>query len=164
MIITPWLVVFNSVVFVLVFLFVNTIDKRKWLTILVSLVITPIIYFYAFYPFVNIFSNYHHQKYFNTEAWIEKPALRYEMSDDLLSSETLIGKSKSQITELLGKAEWLAWNNQEKSHDKNIWNYSLGIEPGAFNTNKECLQLHFKNDTVTEAKTYLEELKFDAKD
>ena len=87
MIITTSLIILLCIVFVLVFLFVKTIDRRKWLTCLVSLVLTPIVYFFMAYPMINIFSNYHHQKYFSSELWKEKPALRYELSDDMISSE-----------------------------------------------------------------------------
>lgn len=81
MIITPLLVIFMIFVFVLLYLFLKTVDKREWLIVLISLIMTPLVYFYMFYPFVNIISNYHHQKYFDAEAWSEKPALRYEMID-----------------------------------------------------------------------------------
>ena len=74
MIITPSIIIFNIIIFILVFLFVKTIDNRKWLSILVSLVLTPIVYFYVFYPILNIFSSYHHEKYFNSEVWIDKPS------------------------------------------------------------------------------------------
>ena len=104
MIITPLIVIFNIIIFILVFLFVKTIDNRKWLSILVSLVLTPIVYFYMFYPILNIFSSYHHQKYFNSEVWIDKPALRYEMTYNILESNTLIGKTKPEIQELLGRS------------------------------------------------------------
>ena len=105
MIITLPFILLMIITFVLVFLFINTIDKRKWLTILVSLVLTPFIYFYAVYPLINIFSNYHHQKYFSSEIWQDKPALRYELSDDIISSEMFIGKSKSEVESVLGTYE-----------------------------------------------------------
>ena len=130
MIITPILVIFMIVVFILLFLFLNTVDHRKWLTALISLVLTPFVYFYMFYPFVNIVSNYHHQKYFDSEAWIEKPALRYEMIDSTIESDTLIGLSKEKIESLLGKQEWLTWDEVKNEHNQNKWNYALGIEPG----------------------------------
>lgn len=161
MIITPFLVIFMLVVFILLFLFLNTVDKRKWLTGLISLVLTPFIYFYLFYPFVNIVSNYHHQKYFDSEAWIEKPALRYEMIDNTIESDTLIGISKEKITSLLGKYEWLTWDEGLKAHNKNKWNYALGIEPGAFNGEKECVEIIFKNDKVTELRHYQEEITYE---
>ncbi|WP_431134553.1 hypothetical protein [Psychroserpens mesophilus] len=164
MIVTTALVVIMSIVFVLVFLFVNTIDKRKWLTFIVSLVLTPFIYFYMVYPMINIFSNYHHQKYFSSELWKEEPALRYEISDNMLASETLTGKSKSEIILLLGTHEWLSWDDLKKNHDTNRWNYSLGIEPGAFNQEKECIELVFKNNKVTTVNTYKDLIEFDDND
>ncbi|MCB0382668.1 MAG: hypothetical protein KDD05_05040 [Psychroserpens sp.] len=164
MIITIPLIILMCVVFILVFLFVRTIDKRKWLTVLVSLIITPFIYFYGVYPMINIFSNYHHQKYFSSELWIEKPSLRYELTDDLIASNLLIGKTKTEVESLLGPYEWLSWNDTIKDHDNNKWNYSLGIEPGAFNTEKECIEIVFNNDKVTSINPFKEELQFDDKD
>ncbi|OUR99068.1 hypothetical protein A9Q86_13475 [Flavobacteriales bacterium 33_180_T64] len=164
MIITAPLVIIMCILFVLVFLFVKTIDRRKWLTFLVSLIITPLMYFYALYPMINIFSNYHHQKYFSSELWIEKPALRYELSDNMITSEILIGKTKNDTKSLLGTYEWLTWNEATKAHDTNKWNYSLGIEPGALNMQKECVEIIFKKDKIVEVKSYKEDLKFDTKD
>ncbi|MFC0604859.1 hypothetical protein [Winogradskyella pulchriflava] len=161
MIITPFLVIFMIVVFVLLFLFLNTVDKRKWLSALIALILTPFVYFYMFYPFVNIISNYHHQKYFDSEAWTEKPALRYEMIDNTIASDTLIGASKEDITALLGKYEWLSWNDTTKSHDNDKWNYGLGIEPGAFNSEKECVEIIFKNDKVIALNRYQQEIKYE---
>lgn len=164
MIITASLVILMCIVFVLVFLFVNTIDKRKWLTFLVSLISTPFIYFYMVYPMINIFSNYHHQKYFTSELWIEKPALRYEIFDDMMYSEALIGESKTEISTCLGTYEWLSWDDATKDHDANKWNYSLGIEPGAFNTEKECIEIVFINDKVDMINTFKEPIKFNDKE
>lgn len=153
-IITPLFVVLNIVVFFLVWLFVKTIDTRKWLTILVSLVITPVIYFYIFYPLVNIFITYHHQKYFNQESWQTKSSLRYEMSDYIINENIFLGKTKKEIENILGKPEWYSWSDSLKEHDKNNWNYNLGFKPGAFNNKQECLELIFKADTVAFCRQY----------
>ena len=161
MIITPFLVISMIIVFVLLFLFLNTVDKRKWLTALISLVLTPFVYFYMFYPFINIVSNYHHQKYFDSEAWIDKPALRYEMIDNTVASDTLIGLSKERITELLGTYEWLSWDDAKKDHDTDKWNYALGIEPGAFNDQKECVEISFENNKVSALQHYQEEITYE---
>jgi len=160
MIVTPLLVIFLLIVFVLLFLFLNTVDKRKWLTGLISLGLTPLVFFFMFYPFLNIISNYHHQKYFDSEAWIEKPALRYEMIDNTIASDTLIGVSKDEVTILLGKAEWLTWDDAKKVHDTNKWNYGLGIEPGAFTDKRECVEITFKDDKVIALKSYQKEITF----
>ena len=164
MIITVTLVILMCAVFVLVFLFVKTIDKRKWLTILVSLAMTPFIYFYALYPMINIFSNYHHQKYFSSEKWTEKPALRYEISDDMMATEVLIGKTKTEVNSLLGTYDWLSWDDTKKDHNNNKWNYGLGIEPGAFNTEKECIEIVFKNDKVVTINPFKDLIEFDDKE
>ncbi|MDG5491354.1 hypothetical protein [Psychroserpens sp. SPM9] len=113
---------------------------------------------------INIFSNYHHQKYFSSELWKEKPSLRYELADDMLDSEILIGMTKHDVEVQLGTYEWLSWDDEKKAHDHNRWNYSLGIEPGAFNTEKECIEIVFKNDNVVSITPYKEAIKFDAED
>ena len=161
MIITPFLVIAFIIVFVLLFLFFNTVDKRKWLTGLISLVLTPLAYFYLVYPFINIISSYHHQKYFNSEAWLENPALRYELIDNTIESDTLIGLTKSDIEDQLGPYEWLTWDDSKKIHDDNRWNYGLGIEPGAFNDEKDNVEVVFKADTVYMLRTYKELITFE---
>jgi hypothetical protein len=161
MIITPFLVIFILIVFVLLALFLNTVDKRKWLSVLISLILTPFVYFYLFYPFINILSSYHHQKYFNNEAWVEKPSLRYEMIDSTIESDTLIGISKENLIALIGDYEWLTWDDAKKAHNINKWNYTLGIEPGAFNSKEECVEITFKNDTVFALMPYQKEITFE---
>jgi len=163
MIITIPLVILMCVAFVLVFLFVKTIDDRKWLSILVSLVITPFVYFYGMYPLINIFTNYHHEKYFSAETWKDKPSLRYELSDDLIASKMLMGATKAEVKQQLGPYEWLSYNESSKAHDNNKWNYGLGIEPGAFNTKKDCIEISFINNKVNSISPYKEEIKFDKK-
>lgn len=161
MILTPLFVFFLVFVFIVVWLFVNTIDKRKWLTVLVSLVLTPIVYFYLFYPMLNIFSSYHHEKYFDAEAWEEKPQLRFEMANQILTDSILVGKNKNEIKTLLGKPEWFGWDEAMKANSEEKWNYNMGFVPGAFNTMQECIELQFTNSTVESVRPYQLEKKFE---
>lgn len=161
MIITPLFVVFLIIVFVLLYLFFRTVDKRKWLSALISVVLTPFVYFFMFYPFLNIISSYHHQKYFNSEVWTENPGLRYEMIDNTIKSDTLIGATKEHITILLGQEEWLTWDETKKAHDPNKWNYGLGIAPGAFNDKKECVEISFREEKVVALKKYKEDITYE---
>ena len=161
MIVTPLFVIFLIIVFIAVWLFVNTIDKRKWLTFLVSLALTPIVYFYLFYPMINIFCSYHHEKHFDAEAWEAKPQLRYEMANQILNDSLLIGKQKSDIETLLGKPEWFSWDEKLKVNSSEKWNYNLGFKPGAFNNMQECLELQFTNNTVQSVKPYQLEKDFE---
>ena len=161
MILTPLFVIFLIIVFILVWLFANTIDKRKWLSFLASIVLTPIVYFYVFYPLINIFSNYHHEKHFDDEAWKDKPALRYEMSNEIVEKELFLGKTKTEVKSILGSPEWFGWDDAIKANSQNKWNYNLGYKPGAFNMNQECLELEFENNKVTSIKQYQLETKFE---
>ncbi|MGJ8593661.1 MAG: hypothetical protein ACSHXF_14010 [Aquaticitalea sp.] len=154
MILSVTLIVFLLIVFVLVFLFVNTIDKRKWLTFIIAVIATPFVYFYGFYPMVNIFSSYHHEKYFDSSSWKGNKDLRYEMSDDLVASKELIGRSKEDVKMLLGTYEWLSWNDELHDKDPNYWNYGLGIEPGAMNDQKDNMLIVFKNNRVSKVELY----------
>jgi hypothetical protein len=161
MILTPLFVIFLIVVFVAVWIFTNTIDKRKWLSFLISLALTPIVYFYVFYPLINIFSSYHHEKHFDAEAWTEKPALRYEMSNEITTQKLFIDKTKSEVQAILGTSEWYGWDDSIKANSPEKWNYNLGYKPGAFNLTQECLELEFKNNKVASITQYQLETKFE---
>jgi len=163
MIITPVFVILLCVVFILVWLFANTIDKRKWVTFLTSIILTPVVYFYVFYPFINIFSSYHHQKYFDSDEWKSKPALRYEMSDEMIRDTLFLGKNKSEVENMLGKSEWYGWDDAIKANSPEKWNYNLGFKPGAFNMMQECMELQFKNNIVYNVHQYQLEQTFEKK-
>jgi hypothetical protein len=161
MVITLPLILFLLLNFVLIYLFLKTVDKRKWLVFLISLVLTPVVYFYVFYPFLNIISSYHHQKYFNSEEWKANPALRYEMIDQMMVSEELKGISLKEADSLFGRAEWYTWDDTLKQHDSPKWNYGLGIEPGAFNRFKSNAQISFENGILSDISNYSEEINYE---
>ena len=163
MVIAVPLVIFLLLNFVFIYLFLKTVDKRKWLVSLLSLILTPIVYFYVFYPFLNIISSYHHQKYFDSDNWKENPGLRYEMIDQMKISEDLIGISSVEAQNLFGQAEWYTWDETAKQHDSTMWNYGLGIEPGAFNEMKSNAVFIFQDNKLMAIDTYEEELSYEAK-
>lgn len=161
MIITPTLIVFLVIVFISAWLFVNTIDSRKWLTTLISLILTPVLYLYVCYPLINIVSSYHHQKYFNSQAWKTNPKLRYEMTNAILVDSVLVGKTKNDINLLLGPPEWLGYDEKLKKESNTRWNYNLGFKPGAFNNLQECIEIIFIKNTVANVKPYQLEKTFE---
>ncbi|AUP77948.1 hypothetical protein [Flavivirga eckloniae] len=161
MILTPLFITFLVLVFVLVWLFANTIDKRKWVSLLISLVLTPFAYFYVFYPVLNIFSSYHHQKHFDAEMWKDKPALRYEMSREIVDENLFLSKTKEEVETILGKSEWFGWDRSIKANSPDKWNYNLGFKPGAFNNMQECIELVFNNNAVVSVKQYQLEKTFE---
>ncbi len=150
---TPILITSCVIIFILMYLFINTIDKnKKWLNIILAIICTPIMYFYVWYPISTIFLPYHHEKEFDNESWTEKPGLRYEMIDNMIETNFLIGKSKKEIVNLLGNVEWLSWNYASNEYDANIWNYGLGLIPGAFKDIKEDVEISFSNNKVSKVK------------
>ncbi len=161
MVITPILIISLIVVFIIAWLFIKTIGNNKWISLLITLVATPLLYFYLFYPLLNIFSSFHHQKYFNADNWAEYPELRFEMMDQLNNNNQLIGKTKSEIKSEFGAPEWLGWDDATKSNTKDQWNYNMGFKPGAFNDQQECIEFQFKNDTIVAVKTYKLEKNFE---
>ena len=89
---------------IILYLFLNAIDhNKKVLNLVLAIIITPLVYFYIWYPISNIFIPYHHHKAFDAEAWEEKPGLRYEMIDHMIETNFLIGKSKDDVATILGK-------------------------------------------------------------
>ena len=154
MILTIPFILFFLLVFFLLWKFVKTIDERKWLTFIVSVLFTPLLYFYLFYPLLNIFSSYHHQKYFDTIAWKEVPELRFEMSNQIVDTQLFKDKTKSEVQNSLGTSEWFGWDENIKENSPEKWNYNLGFKPGAFNTQQECLELVFKNGIVVKSTQY----------
>ncbi len=154
MILTPLFALFLLLVFILLWQFVKSIDDRKWLSFIISVVFTPVIYFYLFYPLLNIFSSYHHEKHFDAPAWEKKPTLRFEMSNQIIDNQLFKGKTKSEVQKALGKSEWYGWDDSIKMNSPEKWNYNLGFKPGAFNTQQECLELVFKNNVVVNSTQY----------
>lgn len=165
LILTPILIISCIIIFILLYLFINTIDdSKKWLNIILAILITPIIYFYVWYPISTIFLPYHHHKKFNKVSWNEKPGLRYEMIDNMIQTDFLKGKSKEEVGNLLGKVEWLSWNTNNNDFDSNVWNYGLGLIPGAFQDIKEDVEISFKNNKVTLVKLSQAKYNFEVKE
>ncbi|TWO31732.1 hypothetical protein E1J38_012595 [Seonamhaeicola sediminis] len=164
MIITPVFIISILLVFVLVWWFATTIDSRKWVSFLISVVLTPFLYFYVVYAIMNIFSSYHHEKYFVSKVWKEKPAFRYEMVGNLLQDSLLVNRTKEDVKTLLGKSEWFSWNDSIKANSKEQWNYNLGVKPGAFNNMQECLEIIFNDDLVSQIREYQLKQVFEKED
>lgn len=150
---TPTLITSCIIIFILMYLFINTIDNnKKLLNIILAIICTPLMYFYVWYPISTIFLPYHHEKQFDSEAWSDMPGLRYEMIDNMIETEFLMGKSKNEIVNLLGDVEWLSWNYSTNEFDTDVWNYGLGLIPGAFKDIKEDVEISFLKDKVNSVK------------
>ena len=115
--------------------------NRKYLAIIPTVIVSPIVYsllgislvFYlTYYPK----EPFHQQK---LETNIEK---RYTMSDDMIKSKMLIGKTEEEVLELLGK-DYL-------DYDEKCITYYLGFAPGIANIDPDILEIYFENGKVVE--------------
>ncbi|APY08137.1 hypothetical protein BWZ20_07410 [Winogradskyella sp. J14-2] len=82
------------------------------------------------------------EKPFDAQKWQSEPLKRYEMVDDIIESQMLLGKSKSEIIEILGQPD-------SKLHtSKDAFIYTIGDPPSFFSSQKEYLLIVFKNERV----------------
>lgn len=62
------------------------------------------------------------------------------MSDNIIKSKMLIGKTKKQVIELLGDKYFV--------YNKNHYSYYLGMVPGINNIDPDVLDVYFESDIV----------------
>lgn len=116
---------------------------RNWTSIIGTIIIAPILYIglaVAFFSYLFYVPQYD----FDREKWFADKHSRFEMRDDIVESEILIGKSKSEIIDFIG--------NPEFSDSTKIWTYDLGMSGAGFGWQFNSLELTFKNDKVEEVK------------
>ena len=79
---------------------------------------------------------------FSQEQWLSQPMSRYKMVDDLIESQQLIKKSKSEIIQILGEP------NSRLSGKRDVFLYDIGNVPGFYKDQEEQLFVEFKNEKV----------------
>jgi hypothetical protein len=116
------------------------VDKtRKIATWTATLIATPILYFGLILLWL-ISMSYHPSYDFDKQKWFTNKESRYEISEDIIESKMLIGKTKLEVRELLGDEG----NKEESDH----WYYYLGFRPGIANIDPDVLDIEFKDGKV----------------
>lgn len=121
-----------------------TIDKtRRTATWIATILLTPLMYG-LFVMFWMMSATYYPSNDFNKEKWHEDIEKRYELSEDLIDSEILIGKTKKEVKKILGDTfqEWSADN----------WSYYLGSRPGIMDP--DYLDIEFKDGKVVKVRQH----------
>ena len=114
-------------------------SNRKYIAIVPTIILTPLIYLGII--IIWIFSiSYYPQQDFNKEKWDSNIEERYTMSEDIIESEMLIGKTKTEVLEILG-TEYLTC-------DENHITYYLGFVPGFVSIDHDVLDIYFENGRV----------------
>lgn len=118
---------------------------RKYLAIIPTVILSPLLYFGII--MIWIFSiSYYPKTDFDKNEWNENIEERYKMSNDIIKSEMLIGKTKEEVIKLLG--------DEYYSYDESHIAYDLGIAPGLFNIDPNVLDIYFANGKVNKVEQH----------
>lgn len=151
--ISPEVYVINLVIGIVTFFILRWILKRMIKTsrslriastLIGTIILTPLIYAGLIFCWIAI-ASYYPERDFDKEKWRTDIEKRYEMTDDLVDNEKLIGKSKKEIKELLGQ--------EEVSMDSSRWTYYIGYKPGVLGIDPDILEIEFKDDKVVKCWT-----------
>ncbi|WP_254092562.1 hypothetical protein [Dawidia soli] len=84
--------------------------------------------------------SYYPSKKFSEQQWLRDKERRYELSEDLIEREILIGKTKPDVRLLLG--------DEGNADESNQWNYYLGFRPQLFRIDPDVLTIESKEGIV----------------
>ncbi len=119
--------------------FISDDKSRKVATLTATIFSTPFIYLVIVMLWIMSIS-YYPSADFDKQKWQNDIEKRYELTDDLIDNEVLIGKSMKQVKKLLGT------DYQESGKDR--WSYYLGTKPALFAIDPDYLDIDFKNGRV----------------
>jgi hypothetical protein len=123
--------------------FIKNKQTRNWTLIAGTVIIAPLLYLVfvlAFFSYLSIKP----QHEFNKEKWLADKHSRFEMRDYIIESKILIGKSKSEIIDLIGKPE--------SKDTTELWKYYLGMSEAGFGVQINYLEITFENRKVSDVK------------
>ncbi len=124
------------------------VDSTRKISIwIATIILTPLIYV-GIVMFIIFCISYYPSHGFDRQKWLTDKEKRYELSEDLIKSKILIGKSKAEVRQLLGDET----DNQDKF---DIWDFGLGYRPELFNIDPDYLQIEFKNNKVLNVEQHM---------
>jgi hypothetical protein len=117
----------------------GTITNRKFIALVPTVIAGPIVYVMVISAWV-FSSVYYPKEPFDPVKWYENRDARYRMSNDIITSDMLMGKTKDEITALLGDDFYV--------RGKDMIGYYLGFVPGFGNIDPDVLVLYFEHGIV----------------
>lgn len=85
--------------------------------------------------------SYYPKDEFSKDRWNAEKEKRYELSGDIIESKILIGKSKEEVEQLLGRDETI-------DEESDYWAYDLGFVPSLGGIDPDVLDIYFQNGKV----------------
>ncbi|HJV20526.1 MAG TPA: hypothetical protein VJ552_11655 [Sediminibacterium sp.] len=120
--------------------FVRADNTNKIATWVATIVTTPLIYVGILLILLVNVGNHPSYK-FDKEKWVSDRENRYKLSKDIIGSKMLIGKTKSEVRQLLG--------NEDNTDESDYWTYYLGLRPGFAIIDPDVLDIQFEDGKVT---------------
>jgi|GEM_PF-6320095 len=121
----------------------NLKTSKNIISGVVALCLTPIISIAIFMLFFNILLyQYHPDREFTKDSWHQGIEDRHQMSDDLLESQILIGKTRKQIATDLGLP---SDKIQVETDTSSNWRYKMGHRSWGFGLKFYYLNIEFEN-------------------
>ena len=120
--------------------FISNQRVKNWLAALIGIIAAPVIYTMLIYAYFS-YLFYEPQFDFDRDRWLADEQKRFEMRDDIVESKILLGKTETELIELIG----------EPSHKDStgIWNYNLGMSGAGFGWQFNHLEVTFENAKVS---------------
>ena len=118
---------------------IGNAQNRKFIAIIPTAILSPIVYVGII--MIWIFSvSYYSSSEFDQNKWNTNVEERYKFSRDIIESEILIGKTRSEAIQILGPD--FSTNNESRI------TYILGNVPGLFNIDPDYLEIQIENEIV----------------
>lgn len=127
--------------------FIKVGRTRQIYTWAATIILTPLIYV-TIVLLIIYFISYYPSRNFDRKKWLTDKEKRYELSQDLIKSKILIGKSKIEVKQFLCDKE----DNQDQF---DTWDFGLGYRPGLFNIDPDYLEIEFKNKKVINVEQHM---------
>ena len=144
------MLVIGVVIFLIGFLILKKIQPQKnhiknpflWI---VTIIATPLTYVALIFTFIIVITHYP-QRDFDKTQWKNNREMRYEYADDLVDNRKLIGLTKAEILELLGKPD------EER---KDQITYYIGFSPRHFlGIDPDLLEIEFEDGKAKRVRIY----------
>lgn len=117
---------------------IKDVKKQSVATWITTIIFTPLIYAGIICLFIFVLF-YYPNKDFDASKWRNDSENRFEMSKDLIENKLLIGKTKVQVENMLGKTQ---------NFNDSLWIYELGFVPSLGNIDPDILEITFKDGVV----------------
>ena len=151
-----YLLILGLIIFYIIYRILSRWYKNRkpkiLLATLSTLILTPLIYNLIILAILGFFFyEYHPTREFNRTSWSENINDRHEMFIDIVESDTLIGKTKKEILNILGEP----YKPFDLEKDTlSTWQYNLGSEGHGMGWKFHGMIIKFKSNKVESIKKW----------